>query len=258
MKGNIPSMDRQDGLSLIELMVALLLSTLLILGVTQVYIDNKRNYAFQQGQSDNLENARYALMLFEEELYRTGYQTSTDFGMENSFRAAGPNVETNCSFAAGEVINFDAEDQRLCIRYQPALPEITTCDGEAVSGGTNPYQAELSPVTVELEITDNSLHCNGVPMINNMVDIKLMFGVSDGQARETQKFTDVPAANEQIRSVRYAALLKSRSENLADDDSSPVYAAWREKWYTESDATPPDRALYFSSGNTIALRNLSK
>lgn len=257
MKGDILSRDRQGGLSLIELMVALLLSTLLILGVTQIYIDNKRNYAFQQGQSDNLENARYALMLFEEELYRTGYQASPDDKQDNAFRD-DPNASANCSFTAGEVINFDVVDQRLCIRYQPALPQISICSGEAVTGGSNPYQAGLTPVTVELVITDNSLHCNGVPMINNMVDIKLMFGVSKGQTRETQKFTDVPVGDEQIRSVRYAVLLKSRSENLADDDSSPVYAAWREKWYTESGATPPDRALYFSSENTIALRNLSK
>lgn len=257
MKTDFPAMDRQRGLSLIELMVALLLSTLLILGITQVYIDNKRNYAFQQGQSDNLENARYALMLFEEELYRTGYQASADYGFENAFRA-DPNASENCAFSAGEVINFNVTDQRICIRYQPSLPQLTVCSGEAVPGLTDPYQADATPVTVELEISGNSLHCNGVPLINNMVDIKLMFGVSDDLSRETQKFTDVPAANERIRSVRYAALLKSRSENLTDDNNSRVYSAWREKWYSESGAVAPDRALYFSTENTIALRNLAK
>lgn len=257
MKRNSQLMKQQSGLSLIELMVALLLSTLLILGITQVYIDNKRNYAFQQGQSDNLENARYALMLFEEELYRTGYLTSTDYGFENAFRADA-NASANCSFNAGEVINFDVEDQRLCLRYQPSLPAITLCSGETVIGGANPYQSHVDPVTVELTITDSSLHCNGVPMINNMVDIKLMFGVSDESTRETQKFTDTPAASERIRSIRYAALLKSRSENLADNNSSRVYRAWRAKWYSENNAAAPDRALYLSTENTIALRNLSK
>ncbi|WGK60980.1 prepilin-type N-terminal cleavage/methylation domain-containing protein [Halopseudomonas sp. SMJS2] len=143
MKAN-SLIDRHRGLSLIELLVALLLSTLLILGITQVYIDNKRNYAFQQGQSDNLENARYALMLFEEELYRTGYQASADYGFENAFRAA-PNASANCSFAAGEVINFDVEDQRICIRYQPSLPQLTVCSGEVVPGLADPYQADAPP-----------------------------------------------------------------------------------------------------------------
>jgi len=121
----------------------------------------------------------------------------------------------------------------------------------------DPYQADAPPVTVELTISGNSLHCNGVPLINNMMDIKLMFGVSDDLTRETQKFTDVPATNERIRSVRYAALLKSRSENLTDDNSR-IYSAWRDKWYSESGAVAPDRALYFSTENTIALRNLAK
>lgn len=260
MKMDVSHMSRQKGLSLIELMVALLLSSLLILGITQLFIDNKRNYAFQQGQSDNLENARYALMLFEEELYRTGYQTAPDGHSEWEFRA-DPSASENCAFNAGETVNFDVEDQRLCIRYKPALPNVSICDGTnlGLSDGTPdaPYVSNIKPVTVELHITSNSLHCNGVSLIDNMVDIKLMFGVSDGVAGEVQKFTTTPASDQEIHAVRYATLLKSRSENLSDNDESRVYSAWREKWYSENDATAPDRALYLSTENTISLRNLA-
>ncbi len=42
---------RQSGLSMIELLVALAISSFLILGITQIYLDNKRNYLFQQGQA---------------------------------------------------------------------------------------------------------------------------------------------------------------------------------------------------------------
>lgn len=35
---------RQTGLSMVELMITLLISSFLILGITQIYIDNKRNY----------------------------------------------------------------------------------------------------------------------------------------------------------------------------------------------------------------------
>ena len=248
---------RQRGLSLIELMVALLLSSLLILGVTQIYIDNKRNYAFQQGQSDNLENARYALMLFEEELYRTGFRSFPDVAPEFTFRPDA-SASANCSFGAGEVINFDVEDQRICIRYHPSLPETTICSGEAITSRTEPYEANVEPVTVELAITDNALHCNGVPMINNMVDIKLAFGVSDPGTKQVMRYTDAPGADERIHAVRYAALLKSRSTSLADNDDSLAYRAWREKWYSENNAAAPDRALYLVTENTISLRNLSR
>ncbi|QIB49635.1 prepilin-type N-terminal cleavage/methylation domain-containing protein [Pseudomonas sp. OIL-1] len=246
---------RQQGLSLIELMVALLLSTLLILGITQLYIDNKRNYVFQQGQSDNIENARYTLMLFEEELYRTGYRSRPDDSYENVFRAASTD---NCTFKLGEVITFDGEKQLLCLRYQPNLETIRSCDGTALTGGDGPYDVNVSPVITEIQIAGNSLQCNGVPLVDNLVDIKLLFGTSDGTARETQEFKTTPAATDRIRSVRYAALLKSRSQNLADSNSNTAYQAWRSKWYGESDASTPDRALYLTAESTLALRNLSR
>lgn len=249
------AMDKQQGLSLIELMVALLLSTLLILGVTQIYIDNKRNYAFQQGQSDNIENARYALLLLEEELFRTGYRTRPDGAYEQIFRAA---TSGDCSFSAGEVINYDADAQRLCLRYQPNLEQVTSCTGATIAGASEPYTDNVDPVVVSLQISNDTLTCNGVALIPNLVGIELRFGVSDDSTRETQQFKSAPAAGEFIRSVRYAALLKSRSESLADTASSSVYSSWHAKWRDDDDADAPDRALYLAVENTVALRNLSK
>ena len=43
-------MHKQHGLSIIELMVALLISSFLIIGITQVYLDNRENTLFQQSQ----------------------------------------------------------------------------------------------------------------------------------------------------------------------------------------------------------------
>ena len=79
----------QRGLSIIELMIALAISSLLILGVTQIYVDNKSNFFFQQGQSDNTENARYTLLILEEELRRVGYRIRPD---EDPTSALGPKM----------------------------------------------------------------------------------------------------------------------------------------------------------------------
>ena len=53
----------QAGLSLIELLIALAISSFLILGITQIYIDNKRSYNFQQSQAGNQENHRFLVMM---------------------------------------------------------------------------------------------------------------------------------------------------------------------------------------------------
>lgn len=41
----------QLGISMIELLVAMLISSFLIIGVTQVYLDNRSNTLFQQNQA---------------------------------------------------------------------------------------------------------------------------------------------------------------------------------------------------------------
>ena len=55
----------QSGISLIELMIAMALGLFLILGATQIYIDNKKSYAFQQSQSENQEGSRYSLLFLQ-------------------------------------------------------------------------------------------------------------------------------------------------------------------------------------------------
>ena len=58
----------QRGLSLVELMVALLLGSVLIIGVTQLFLDQKRHAQFQFGQLANQGNARFATHAIEDEV----------------------------------------------------------------------------------------------------------------------------------------------------------------------------------------------
>lgn len=251
----------QKGLSLIEIMVALLLSSLLILGVTQIYIDNKRNYVFQQGQSDNNEDARYTLLILEEELRRAGYRIQPDtrpLDGETDF-AFRSEASGNCSFSEGQVINFDAANQRICLRYQPHLPNIAICDGSVAAGPSDPYVADVvSNVIVELDYNNGQLRCNGAPITGNLADLRFEFGISISGSREASRYTATPSATDEIQSVRYAALLRSRFSNIADGNNSPAYAAWRAQYYDEDNSTAPDRALYLMTENTINLRNLTR
>ena len=60
----------QLGLSLVELLIALAISSFLIIGLTQVYIDHKRTYVFQQSQAANLESSRFALWVIDDQIGR--------------------------------------------------------------------------------------------------------------------------------------------------------------------------------------------
>ncbi|HKM36564.1 MAG TPA: PilW family protein [Thiopseudomonas sp.] len=65
---------RQAGLSLVELMIAITLSTLLMLGVTQIFLSSKETYVKNQELSEIQENGRFALELLVRDIANAGYQ----------------------------------------------------------------------------------------------------------------------------------------------------------------------------------------
>lgn len=67
------AVKRSLGLSLIELMVAMVISLVLILGVVQFFLSNRATYDTQQGVSSLQESGRFALQYITEEMRHTGY-----------------------------------------------------------------------------------------------------------------------------------------------------------------------------------------
>ena len=67
------SQFRQQGLSLIELMVALAIGAFLVLGVVTVFLANKDSARIENSLARLQENARFALDLMREDLHRSQY-----------------------------------------------------------------------------------------------------------------------------------------------------------------------------------------
>ncbi|MCC5796411.1 MAG: PilW family protein [Methylophaga sp.] len=63
----------QKGLSLIELMVAIVIGLLLVAGVTQLFANNSQIYNVQDNRARIQENGRYALHALTEAIQRAGY-----------------------------------------------------------------------------------------------------------------------------------------------------------------------------------------
>src|SRR5690554_3555128 len=76
---------KQLGLTFVELLVSLVISNILIVGVTQVYLSNKRSYFFQQGQSVNIENSRFAVLMINDLLSKAGYRRAPSQHMADAF-----------------------------------------------------------------------------------------------------------------------------------------------------------------------------
>ena len=265
---------RQLGLSMVELLVALALSSFLILGVTQIYIDNKRTYAYQQGQSETQENTRFIEMVLESQISKAGYRRRPDESMEQAFPAAEitktiAGTSTKCSFAPGDSIKRIGESS-FCLRYQPRNPQETDCTGAALSstaGLTTPYTSTNIVITEFISVSNGNLICassqadtNPATLIQNSVaGIKIQYAIGSAASKGIEEFTNNvnDIGSKTVRGIRYALLIATTGTNLREGIDSNAVCDWQTFDNPEASCTQPtDNRLYQMSSGVITIRNL--
>lgn len=131
----LSTLNRQRGLTLIELMVAMLLSLMLMAGMVTVFQANKTTYKTQDGLAQLQENGRMALELLSRDLRNVGY---AGCGGRNTKLT---NVLNN---ATGYVWNFeqplDGFEAVSSTAWSPAL------DSEISGKSVSPAAADVSDV----------------------------------------------------------------------------------------------------------------
>lgn len=272
----------QWGLSLVELLIALAISSFLIIGLSQVYIDHKRTYIFQQSQMANLESSRFALWVIDDLLGKAGYRRAPSQSMEQAFPPAAALTRYCEDFAAGSVISKVKSQGNegytgFCIRYQPAVADEKMCDGNEVPvavtsaftpGNSNDivYSAIVfKPHTSEAD--QGTLSCvtpNGaVELLNGIADLRVEFGAGEMQHKRLTTGTPFKlaqrwsAADGPVRAVRYAVLAASRKYQR--DAESAIYSQWlaRAPSHVQARLAAQDqRQIYQVAQGSQALRNM--
>ena len=80
MRPGISLSYRQTGLSLVEIMVAMVISLILLAGVLQIYLSSKTTYRMQEGLSRLQENGRFAIDIISRDIRMAGFQGCTRLG----------------------------------------------------------------------------------------------------------------------------------------------------------------------------------
>ena len=263
MKGWRRYRGGQEGFSLIEMMIALTVGTFLVLGVSQIYIANKRSFLFQQSQTGNRNNAQLTLQILDRQLARTGFRANIRY--QSTLQAAFPAVSAvadtdgvSCpAFNAG--ITFAATTDStlapsgVCIRYQGGLDsKDLDCLGSAIprvnlnTGGNVllklRYTAGTTPGTGTLSCTVWSEQNGALTRKGSGV---LVQGLQDFRW-SIPPSADAPA-------VRYAALL-STSDAIPNDVASNAVANW--KTLTGQQLADTGRPMQLLQ-STVTLRNLA-
>lgn len=253
----------QHGLSLVELMVALLIEALLILAGAQILADHKLTYLFQRAHADNQGNGRFTLQWLDQQLARAGYKRRPDQTLNAAFPALGESQSgvSGCSFDSGQVVR-PVNASTLCIRYQPNDKYDVDCLGNGrpanASALMRPYGEPAEGFIEKLAVSaSQQLTCtskDGVAtLIEGVADLRFEYGLSPAGTQLITDYTSTPASNAVIRSVRYSALLSTPVAPTGTDQASQ---AWR-YWNARTGHKPSANHLYQVIKGTTTLRNLT-
>lgn len=163
----------QQGLSLIELMVALALGALLLFSVLQIYLSGSDHAAFNHAQQQNQSRARFILDLLQNQAGHAGYvawqrhavaadAAQFDFVLdrEGPFPAL-QDSRTGCSFADAKVSAVDADGKGLCLRFQRSqrvdAQFLQDCSGGALYSDSD--SSTPAVLVSHLYLADGELRC---------------------------------------------------------------------------------------------------
>lgn len=272
------SLYRQQGLSLVELMIALLVSSMLILGVTQVYLDGKRNHLFNQGQTANLDTGRFSALMLENILGKAGYRRNPEQSMAEAFPASNA-LDSHCTaFRAGHAVTrlSSADTPGLCIRYQAAVAGEPICDGTTTALAAPqpfliPRNNELVVLALKFETgqhyTAGVIRCisnrgGNAELIEGIVDMRIWFAVGEDSYRRLKKNAYRDAASwsgnhGMVRAIGFE-LLAADGRGTRDGESE-VFNNWLTSAAPDSAArlkNHDQRHIYQLVVGSQALRNL--
>ena len=192
------------GLSLIELMIAISLSSIILLGVGQIFIGSKQTYQTGEALSRVSENLRFALEIITQDISRGGF-----WGCNPGFDDRGlDGISTAVNDGAGNItINHDANDITIFNRLDPAAatnfidfrPDGPTGTGGGVFGIDGDAGLNVAPDTITVRglfgppIAVQSIASANAPIVLANPDPTLLVdaivGIADCQHTDFFKIT---------------------------------------------------------------------
>lgn len=234
------STSSQRGFSLLELVVALAVSSILSITTLEILRQQKSGFLFQQGYAELQENARLAEFLLDYAITHTAYQPELETTQTENSLASGvmdPGDTTR---------HHDSHELALHLR---ANDEVKGCLGERVT--------QDSRMTLFIN-TRRALSCRRAtathtltqPLVEHVERFKVQYGVSTPEAPAPTRYITPPAdlTGLIVHSIRFQLLLRSRT---------PVLPVSRQQSYHLSDDhrfEVRDRHIRWLVDRVVAIR----
>lgn len=166
----------QAGLSLVELMVALVIGSILMLGVVQVFGASRATYQLSDGMSRAQENGRFAMDFLQRDIRMAGHfgcvndqahAQKTPSGLSTTFASSPhPGLDFNLSIQGfeakgtgpGTTVAISSAPEIGSTDFEPALPaQVAAATGNRIAGSDILVLRFLAPEGVPVTAIGGSL-----------------------------------------------------------------------------------------------------
>lgn len=263
------ALHKQRGLTLIELMIALVLSTLIILAMVFTFISGRASFLTQEQQARQQENGRFAWQLMTEEIQKAGYHPEvwdppmlgfalTEAGAPDAVLGTldnGDNPDQLEVHYESDRNCFGAENPINETLIQPVggVANVPSFFRKVVSFRVDPatdqlvYRCDYGPINGALVTEINA------PVADGIENIQFQFGedtTGDLSANQWNNF-DAVANVFDIVAIRIAVLVATPDEYIAEADAQTF------DLFSHTTAGANDRRSRKVFAGQVNMRNLT-
>lgn len=229
----------QQGFTLIELMISLVLGLLVIAAATGIFISAQRSMNMQIGMSELQQNSIFGLSQIAHDLRHINLNTSSSqsilrtdkgagiiFSVDNALKPVANGFLTQQGVTS---TNMNVSSDRLTIQYQPNSEDLTNCEGETLDDPSlvniQTYfiqqVANSNPVRYELRCSamykKNNQLGQGIVLLPDVEAFKIRFGVESYQKPGTTTSTSTTSSGSRDGWKSLGFSYKTQNQ-LADTD----------------------------------------
>lgn len=230
-----------QGFGLVEIMVALVLGMVVSLGIVQIFTAARGTYQSQNAAARMQEDARFILSKLIQEIRMTGMYGCLSF---KDYTPTPPAI--NWPIALDNPIFWDNTNKTLTLitsdvgtgGSQPTWTIVSDCrtDTQLYAGAQAPLAGQTAFPLRQLLYTLTGTNLNiqygtgGAvqPLLQNVVDFSVSFGMAGNPMSYTTAVTNANAAN--VRSVRISLTLQDGQNGLVKSQQYNVVAYLRNRF----------------------------
>ena len=172
---------RQAGLSLIELMIAIVLGLLLVAGATQIFLSNIQAFRLQDNISSAQESGRLGLEILLADLRRAGMDYSMDPNQPGKHLIAISGADGTAKAGSAPGLLADSDEVTITYKVPSDIGSMSDCEGQVVLAGDvirNRYfvKKDTNPEIAALFCEGNAAG-GGTALIRGVENFQLQYGV---------------------------------------------------------------------------------